>query len=236
MKIKFINRFLFLISVVCIFFANYALLTKNESGFENSFEMQTKVQNMIRNTNQMKTVSQEFLNSMFNKANLLDEISMLEKKSYSSKKKAMEMAEGLTENELTNMAQRKRAFMEGRNTNTSKFSDMSMLQDGDKLLEKFRSDFFKHLKTSNSQMKLRHRITGEERQKEVMEEKKIKEGYSRENKNNFKSFVYNEYEDIKNKIFELEKVDNGKWLKVTTAQAVFGLPNPGGKCDKNGEK
>jgi hypothetical protein len=148
----------------------------------------------------------------------------------------MEMTNGLTENEITNLAERKKAFMEGRNSNTSKFSDMSMLDDGSKLLEKFRSDFFKHLKTTHSQMNMRKRITREEKKKEAKEEKKIIEGYSKKNKQSFKSFMYNEYEDIKNKIFELEKVDNGKWLKVTTAQAEFGLPNPGGKCDKKGEK
>jgi len=171
---------------------------------------------------------------MYNKANLLNEISMLEKKTY-SKKNILRMKE--SELELANKSERvkrMRNLMESRNLSTSKISDMSMLNDKDKLLEKFRADYFKHLE--NFQTPMRKRINKEEKSNKANEERKIREGYSKNNKPFFKSYIFNEYEDIKNKIYELEKVDNGKWLKVTTAQKEFGLPNPGGKCDKNKNK
>jgi hypothetical protein len=48
-------------------------------------------------------------------------------------------------------------------------------------------------------------------------------------------FRYYDYEEIIEELNKLKAVENGKWVKIKTAQEEFGLPNPGGYCGKNKE-
>ena len=51
----------------------------------------------------------------------------------------------------------------------------------------------------------------------------------------YNQYKYYEFSDVVANIYEAAKKDNGNWVKITTAQAEFNLPNPGGSCGKNKE-
>ena len=56
--------------------------------------------------------------------------------------------------------------------------------------------------------------------------------------NEYKQFHYYEYQNIVDELYKFEKVEDGKWVKITTAQEEFNLPHPGGFCgkDANGQQ
>lgn len=53
--------------------------------------------------------------------------------------------------------------------------------------------------------------------------------------NEYLQYKYYDFDEIKDELFKLAKVENGNWVKITTAQEEFNLPNPGGYCGKNKE-
>lgn len=65
--------------------------------------------------------------------------------------------------------------------------------------------------------------------------KLLKKRMHQNDSDKYLQFKYYDYEEIVEELNKLKNVENGKWVKITTAQEEFGLQSPGGFCGKNKE-
>ena len=72
--------------------------------------------------------------------------------------------------------------------------------------------------------------------KNIMKDKTIKHSSEFSQKNvNYKQYKYKRYEDIISRMKHLAR-KYPTFLKIETAQKLYGLPNPGGYCGKKKKK